>query len=251
MEDQSETPPTEPVESLAETWPTAYDPDLPPRNPSHLGMLEAVAWIASRDYRLSDAVYRRLYADRHERRSDGHHFFATRNSLSKALWASHGTSICDAEDELFAACANEEIEAFGWYDSPSYKKMAPSDWIEVRPSWGSVDGLEPKHAGMNLFGEPRWSHIRLLCEDVLRLWPELEGPAPELRREPSRADVRKWVRERIKEGDAKEAVVEARAASFPNNKTPPREMVREIYDDEFFDIKGRHVGMGRRRRSDQ
>lgn len=136
----------------------------------HVGLLETIAWMASREPRLSDGVYQHLYG---QSSSDP---FETWRLLDSELNEFHRISAYAAEAALIGSVASERIEAFGrWAGRGAYEKIPAPHWIEAKLSFRGPDAIDLAGAGddvLNILNREYWTHIRFSRSDVLRLWPE-------------------------------------------------------------------------------
>jgi hypothetical protein len=214
------------------------------RNDPWMGLTEAIAWIGSRDKRFSDAAYWWLHERDDRKRDDTFPLWFT---MRADLGAYYGANINDAEAQVMAS----GLAAIGRYCGGAFQPMDQLLWVDVKLSFNDVpDSISPTDI-RQCIGKPPWSHIRFKRDEVLRRWPSDTAPIPEFEPElpPKvlRAEVRAWVRARI-DGDERMASVASNyRTAFPGRRVDlNREQVREIYRNEFAEMRGASVRPGPR-----
>lgn len=213
---------------------------------AYMGLLETIAWVGSRDTRLSAAAYWYLHEREDRRRDDS---FPLWYLLWQDLADHYNARVKDAEAEVMAA----GLEAVGRFQGGGFEVMAPLLWVDVQLAFDDVpDSIRPKDIRNNL-GKPLWSHIRFKRGDVLKRWPDEAAPPavglaePDVPPKATRAELQEWVRERIRADESQSAVCAAFKGAVPGKRVDlNREQVRDIYRAEFAALKGQAVRPGPR-----
>lgn len=233
---RSETDPT-----LIRLAPQAYV-----RRDPYMGLMEAIAWVGSRDKRFSDAAYWYLHEREDRRRDDS---FPLWYLMNADLPAHYNASIKDAEAEVVTS----GLPAFGRFQGGGFEAMDPLLWVDVQLAFDDVpDSIRPRDIRNNL-GKPLWSHIRFKREDVLARWPEsvaaepVEAEAADPPATVSRSEFRSWIVDRIKADERLSAVEKVFRSAFPGKIVKfDRDTLRDMWREEYRALRGDEVRPGKR-----
>lgn len=160
-----------------EHWLMATAPVLLPLGDSHMGLLEAAAWIGSRSRRVSDAVHWHLHLRDHGRDFLAGHYISIWGGLREVLQTEHaqpdsyGREPEWAVAHLIAAAAAGDIVGFGRFgDADEYQQMEPRHWIGTRFCFEHLDSIVLKDAPL-FVARDLWHRIKFLRADIERKWP--------------------------------------------------------------------------------
>lgn len=251
-EEETETSGRNPVAGLIASAPDT----LGPSTGAFIGLIEAAAWVASRDSLLCAAVAHHLALKPDERRtsdSDGSRLerLANEKECRLGVWL---TLMADCQNvyradveaalaEIMQQCATDCLKGKGRSGGGGFDDIPANDWLEASYTPAEPDAIEPAGPLAGIFTSP-WTHIRFLRAAVEALWPD-ERRLPKETEHDSREcglsrkgtvrddTLKEWAERLIADGVTARQAIERRKTAFPDHEVPSKRRVEWAYGEAF------------------